>query len=375
MLKTNLGALALTALLGAARADVQTSASEAAPQLRLARMSGRLDVEVEGRADGSASRSLPAIRSGSIIRVKSGFAVFDSDCHATVRASEGDAFQFLAIRPEGSRSGTLRVAAVEREPRSLEVSVGDRKFRLRKGGAISVTSVWAGEMIVRSEGQGVSLAPGSLANDGSILESARRLAPGDAVTVTVPETTAFEFAAPDPSRLRVASAGDRAFSVEAAGPAEPLLRARDAEARRVIANWPVISQRTAEVIIEKYGPPDLAISDRLSWYDNAPWRITTVYRSPAEHIDVLEQTIGYTVPPDKVQPLAKLDVALRLSRDSRELSATSESEETNFLALNLADEVVREVRTPEDARAVYLRTVLLMNAGKSSPYLTGLRFR
>jgi len=70
-----------------------------------------------------------------------------------------------------------------------------------------------------------------------------------------------------------------------------------------------------------------------------------------------------------------LDVALRLSRDRRELSATSEAEETNFLALNLADEVVRERKSPEEARAFYLKSVLQWNAGKASPYLKGLRFR
>jgi hypothetical protein len=375
MFETNVGALALLVVLGGARADVQTAPGEAAPRLQITRMSGRLEVEPAERLDPADSRRLPLLPAGSIVRVRSGFAVFDSDYHVTVRASEGDAFQVLAIRPEGSRSGTLRVAAVEREPRTLEVRVGDRKFRLKKGGAISVTSVWAGEMIVRSEGAGASFAPGSLADDGSILAAARRMPPGDAITVTVPEATGFERAPVDRSLLSVSGAGGRALVVQASMPSDPARRARDEEARRTLADWPVISQRTADVVIERYGPPDLALSDRLSWYDNAPWRITTVYRDPNAHIDVLEQTIGYSVPRDKMEALAKLDVALRLSRDNRELSATSESEETNFLALNLADEVVREVRSPEEARAFYLRTVVQMNAGKSSPYLKGLRFR
>lgn len=375
MFETNVGALALLLMLGGVRADTQAAPGDSAPRLQITRMSGKADVELGDRGDGAASRDLPYLRSGSTVRMRSGFAVFDSDYHATVRAAEGDEFQFLAIKPEGSRSGTLRIAATGKEPRSLEISVGGRKFRLRKGGAISVTSVWPGEMIVRSEGRGALLAPGSLARDGSILPAARRMAPGDALTVIVPETAAFENEAIDLARLSVSIAGDRAFAVEASRPAAPALLAREAEARRVLADWPVISQATAEAIIEKYGPPDLAISDRLSWYDNAPWKITTVYRNPFEHIDVLEQTIGYTVPQDKVPALAKLDVALRLSRDRRELSATSESEETNFLALNLADEVVRERKSPEEARAFYLRTVLQWNAGKSSPYLRGLRFR
>lgn len=370
---TTIGALALSVLMSGARAEIPPETEEQAPRLQITHMGGRVEVE-PGSPGASVSPVLPSVPSGSIVRVRSGFAVLDSDYHVTVRAAEGDTFQFLAIRPEGSRAGTLRIAAVEREPRSLEVSVGDRKFRLRKGGAVSVTSVWAGEMLVRSEGAGAFLAPGSRADDGSILTDPRRMPPGDAVTVIVPETTGFENPAIARSRLSV-SGGGRALVVEAARPGEPALRAREAEARRILSGWPVAAQRTAEVVMEKYGPPDLAISDRLSWYENAPWKITTVYRDPAEHIDVLEQTIGYAVPRDKVPALARLDVALRLSRDGRELSATSESEETNFLALNLADEVVRELRTPEDARAFYLRTVVQMNAGRSSPYLKGLRFR
>lgn len=375
MLETNVGALALLLMLGGVRADAPAAPGESAPRLQITRMSGKADVELGDRGGEAASRDLPYLKSGATVRVRSGFAVFDSDYHATVRAAEGDEFQFLAIKPEGSRSGTLRIAATGKEPRTLEISVGGRKFRLRKGGAISVTSVWPGEMIVRSEGRGAQLAPGSLAGDGSILSAARRLAPGDAMTVIVPESAAFENEAIDLARLSVSLAGDRGFAVASSRPAASALLAREAEARRVLSDWPVISQTTAEAIIEKYGPPDLAIPDRLSWYDNSPWKITTVYRNPFEHIDVLEQTIGYTVPQDKAPALAKLDVALRLSRDRRELSATSESEETNFLALNLADEVVRERKSPEEARAFYLKTVLQWNAGKSSPYLKELRFR
>ena len=373
MFDKNVGALALLLMLGGARADIQTTQGEAAPRLQFSRVSGSVEVE-PGPGGDAASRAFPFVRPGSIVRVRSGYAVLDSDYHVTVRAAEGDSFRFLAIKPEGSRAGTLRIAAVERTPRSLEVSVGERKFLLKRDGALSVTSVWAGEMIVRSEGSGAYFAPGSLGHDGAILASAQRMAPGDAITVNVPEKAEFELPALDPGRAAVKAAG-RSFVVEASRPAAPYLRAREAEARRILSGWPVVSQRTAEVIMEKYGPPDLALSSRLSWYDNAPWKITTVYRDPYEHIDVLEQTVGYVVPQEKVQALAKLDVALRMSRDGRELSATSEAEETNFLALNLADEVVRERKTPEEAREFYLRTVLQWNAGKSSPYMKGLRFR
>lgn len=375
MFDTNVGALALLLLLGGVRADMQETPPASSPRLQLSRLSGRLEVELDKRQDSPASRRLPYLRSGSVIRVLSGSAGFDSDYHVTVRAGEGDEFRFIAIQPEGSRSGSLRFLAGEREPRSLEVSVGSYKFRLRKGGEIAIISLWPGELTVRSEGRGVQLAPGSLAPDGTILAGARRMEPGQAVTVAVPEKPAFENTPIDSSRLSVSPAAGGGFVVSAGAAAEPPVLVRDEQARRLIADWPVVSLRTAEVVIEKYGPPDLAIKDRLAWFDNGPWKMTTVYRDPSEHQDVLEQMIAYKVPQDKVAALAKLDVALRLSRDGRELSATSESEETNFLALNLADEVVREKRSSEEARALYLKTVVQWNAGKSSPYIKGLLFR
>lgn len=365
MFPMSAGALALLVLLGGARAEVLDAAEDAAPGLRLTRLSGRLEVE-------PGPPALSALRSGSTVRVRSGFAVFDSDYHATVRAGEGDAFLFQSFTPEGSRSGTLRVSAVGREPRALEVSVGAQKLRLRKGGAVSVTAVWAGEMIVRSEGAGAELAAGSLGKDGSILLAGRALAPGETLTVTVPERLGFEQEPADPGRLSVSAADGRAFSVQSYGAAPAALAAREAEARRILSGWPVISLRTAEAMLEKYGPPDLAIGERLSWYDHAPWKVTTVHRDPHGHVDVLEQTIAYAVPRGKVRDLASLDLALTPSRDGRALSAVSEAEETNILALNLADEVARGVRSPEAARVFYLRTVLQWNAGKSSPYMKEL---
>lgn len=366
--------LALLLLLTSVQADTGAAPPSGAPALRLTRLGGRVEIEPDAASPAPAAR-LPYLRAGSIVRVLEGTAAFDSDIHATVRAGEGDCFRFLSSAAVGPAGGpTLRVAAVEREPRALEVSVGDYKFRLRKGGALSISTAWPGELVVRADARGVELAPGSATLDGKLLSSARRLEPGQGLHVAAPESPGFENTPADAAALSVRGADEGRFVVSSR-PAEAALRVREAEARRIISDWPVVSLRTAEVVIEKYGPPDLALSDRLSWFDAGPWRTTTVYRDPREHLDVLEQTIGYRVPEEKAGALAALDVNLRRSRDGRELSAASEAEETNFLALNMADEVVREVKTPAEARALYLRTVVEWNAGRSSPYMKGLRFR
>lgn len=55
---------------------------------------------------------------------------------------------------------------------------------------------------------------------------------------------------------------------------------------------------------EKYGQPSEHTSRMLFWYNNGPWLRTIVYRDeidhgfPVSHKDVLEQFVGYEVPPD-----------------------------------------------------------------------------
>lgn len=365
----------LLLMLTGVRADVRETPPHATPALRFSRLSGRVEIQPDRTAGPGSAAALPYVRTGSVVRVLTGAAAFDSDFHATVRAGRGDAFRFIAIPPRGSRAGTLRISAVEREPRSLEVAVGDYKFRLRKGGALSITAAWPGERIIKADGRGVEFAPGSAAPGGGLMARGKRLEAGQAVTAAVPEASGFDDRALDASALVIGHARDGAFTASSPREEDPATALREAQARAVIADWPLVSLRTAEVVMEKYGPPDLALSDRLSWFDNGPWRMTTVYRDPREHLDVLEQTIGYRVPEDKKEALARLDVGLRLRRDGRELSATSEAEETNFLALNVADEVVRELKTPAEARDLYLKTVVRWNAGKTSPYMKALLFR
>lgn len=378
MRHSTLGALSLILLLtGAAEIDRPAAPEppDPAPKLRLTRLSGKLEIELGELAADASARALPLLRPGSLIRVVTGWASFDADLHATVRAVEGTSFRFESAPPAEGRPAALVITAGAIGLKALEVSVGDRKFRLRRKGSLSITEAWPGEVAVKSESYGVQHAPGGVGDDGEFRTSLRRMPPGDAVQVLVPEKRAFDDRPIAPSALKIEQRGRDTLVVAAEPDGSPAKRVRDAYARRMIAGWPVVSLRTAEAVMEKYGPPDLAVADRLVWYDNGAWKITTVYRDPAEHIDVLEQTIGYAVPQDKTDALARLDLALRLSRNRRSLSAVSESEETNILALNLADEVVREKRTPEEARALYLRTVVLANAGKSSPYMEKLLFR
>jgi len=157
------------------------------------------------------------------------------------------------------------------------------------------------------------------------------------------------------------------------------------EARRdwaevVLRNWSSFSELRAAWLMERYGPPDLIRHDRLVWYDRGPWRRIEVwdvlpYYVPASGPDNMAETVLYWVPAERVPELKRFRRAVQVSRDGKELTSRGTSEAVNFLALNLADEVIKGEKDPRQAREFYDRTLELWRAGKSSPIMRGLRFR
>lgn len=149
----------------------------------------------------------------------------------------------------------------------------------------------------------------------------------------------------------------------------------------VIGGWPEKPRLVAHVMIDKYGQPDEITESRLIWKDNGPWKRTIVYREevkhnwPMPHTDLLEQTLNYKVPPEKFSDLARFDGSVVAERTKGELSARCDKEEANFLALNLAHEVIEGRKSVEEARGFYEKTIQAMLAGKSSDYLQRLRFQ
>jgi hypothetical protein len=80
------------------------------------------------------------------------------------------------------------------------------------------------------------------------------------------------------------------------------------------------------------------------------------------------------VPSEKRKALAAFTRRLVVSEDGKQLSVRGNSEALDFLALNLAHEIVRGTRDPIAARHFYGRIYLLSQAGKSSPYMEELLF-
>lgn len=148
-----------------------------------------------------------------------------------------------------------------------------------------------------------------------------------------------------------------------------------------ISGWPEASRMAAKAMIDKYGKPNESTPRMLVWYNNGPWKRTIVYDQevahifPVDHVDVMEQTIDYKVPPNKATDVISYDGSVTIRRTDGELAAKCDKEGANFLAINLANDVATGKRTVADARSFYataIKEFALQN--KMSPYMEGFQF-
>ena len=152
--------------------------------------------------------------------------------------------------------------------------------------------------------------------------------------------------------------------------------------RDVLATWPAKQRETADMLIGKYGAPSVVSDRMLVWYDMGPLVKTALVRDavphnfPMPHTDYLTQTVLHRVPTDKLDDLFEYDGSVWVHRTRGELSAQCDVESMNFLALNLAHDIIMGTRTASDARDFYARTAMAFKRGdRSSPYVSGLMFQ
>jgi len=134
------------------------------------------------------------------------------------------------------------------------------------------------------------------------------------------------------------------------------------------------------MMVEKYGQPAEETATMLVWHNTGPWKRTIISKEavqhdfPMPHPDVMEQVINYKVPPDKFDDLAMYDGSVIVERTKGELSARCDKEGANFLALNLANDIVTGKQTVSGARAEYARQIKAMMGGQPAPYTERLKF-
>ena len=149
---------------------------------------------------------------------------------------------------------------------------------------------------------------------------------------------------------------------------------------KMMQGWPKASREAVMFMTNKYGPPAAVSSTMAVWGKTGPWKRTIVYSTefkhdfPGPHTDVMQQFIDYKAPASMYDELAEYDGSVVLERTTGEMSARCDKEAANFLALNLADDIVTGKRSVQDARRMYGEQIMAMKASMSAPYTEKLMF-
>jgi hypothetical protein len=149
----------------------------------------------------------------------------------------------------------------------------------------------------------------------------------------------------------------------------------------IIKAWPRNPRESAERLIEYYGQPDEYSESQLIWYETKDgWKRSVLAREeiphnfPSSHTDYLQQFIDYRVPLNMYSQLAEYDGSVMIERTKGELSARCGGTSMNFVAINLAHDIISGRRTVAEARREYGRLYEAYNAGEKPPYTQAFQF-
>ncbi len=147
-----------------------------------------------------------------------------------------------------------------------------------------------------------------------------------------------------------------------------------------VTNWPEASRMAVDEITSKYGKPDGVTADELFWLNKGVWKkicitkMESKHSFPIEHTDMMQTTISYDVPEDKMDDLGKFDGSVTFDRTQGTMSARCDKEANNFLALNLANDIIIGKKTVEQARKAYGDIVKAKMKGGNPAYMAKLSF-
>ena len=145
-------------------------------------------------------------------------------------------------------------------------------------------------------------------------------------------------------------------------------------------NWPESSRLAAQEMTAKYGAPDASGPELMIWNNKGKWKTIQINRNeikhsfPIEHTDMLQQCISYRVPIEKMAELAMFDGSVTFDRTQGLMCARCDKEINNFLALNLANDIVTGRKTVEEARKAFGDYVRIRMNGGNPEYMQKLTF-
>lgn len=151
--------------------------------------------------------------------------------------------------------------------------------------------------------------------------------------------------------------------------------------RKTISTWMEDPKQAAKRLVDYYGEPDEYSKNRLIWHNTYDgWKKTELvnqmvaHNFPAPHHDYLEQWIDYQVPLDMFDSLATFDGSVIAERTKGEISARCGGTSMNFVAINLAHDILTKNKTIQEARNEYTRLYKAYQNGKKPAYTQKLQF-
>ena len=147
-----------------------------------------------------------------------------------------------------------------------------------------------------------------------------------------------------------------------------------------LKGWPEASRMAVKEITDKYGKPDGVTNNELIWLKKGVWKKIcidkkeTKHSFPIEHTDMMQTTIDYKVPVDIMDDLSKFDGSVTFDRTQGTMSARCDKEGNNFLALNLANDIITSKKSVEEARKAYGDIVKEKMNGGNPIYMQKLTF-
>ncbi len=147
-----------------------------------------------------------------------------------------------------------------------------------------------------------------------------------------------------------------------------------------MSGWSEASKMAVMMMKKQYGEPNETTESMMMWNKTGQWKRTVIYAKeykhdfPMPHTDVMQQWIDYDVPAEKYSDLAMFDGSVVCNRTNGEMSARCDKEGANFLAINLANDVVKGTKDYKTARDFYAKAVKEMINGGKPAYMQKLQF-
>lgn len=126
---------------------------------------------------------------------------------------------------------------------------------------------------------------------------------------------------------------------------------------KMLPDWSHETKKAVAFMFQKYGLPTDVSDQSLTWYNNGIWKKTTVYKNPLSlskphaHIGMFEQVFAFGkhafISVEKIDENAKTDTL------TGEITLLNESEELNYLTLNLVADIVSQRKTVQEAQNQY----------------------